>query len=305
MPVKGNTMVFLPPGNPAVAGLHSGSKYRIGEYDGPIPRVGICFLDEWGQGEDDVKKAAAELLLHGQVGSARLPDGWRVIAASNRMTDRSGVLRALAFITNRRMEISIDAHLPTWLDWVGNLPEGTRPHHLTVSFAAKNPDLVFREAVPPGDAPFCTPRTLVLMDRDLRALRSKDEIEQDRVPIDAVAREVCAGWIGGGESAQYFTHVKFADLLPDVIDIERSPMTAKLPPNRDAQMVCAYMLSHNVTAKNGGAMVKYMGRMHPDMQILTVKTINKLQGQAQHLANTQEYTDWLIKNKDLMIAATA
>ena len=166
-----------------------------------------------------------------------MPVGWRVIAASNRLSDRAGVLRSLTFITNRRMELNIDAHLPTWNDWVSQLPVERQPHHLTVSFANRQPDLVFRDAVPPGDAPFCTPRTLVLMDQDLRALRSPEDIERDMLPMDGVAREVCAGWIGGGESAQYFTHIRFADMLPAIEDIEKDPLRAKLPTRPDAQMV--------------------------------------------------------------------
>jgi hypothetical protein len=203
------------------------------------------------------------------------------------------------------MEISIDAHLPTWNDWVNGLMPEHRPHHLTVSFANRQPDLVFRDSVPPGDAPFCTPRTLVLMDKDLRALRNAEEIASDKLPLDGVAREVCAGWIGGGESAQYFTHIKFADMLPDIADIERNPMTAKLPAARDAQMVCAFMLAHNVTAKNGDKLIQYIGRLNIEMQVLAVRTITNAQDRAKLVANQPLFTKWLIDNKDLLIAAYA
>lgn len=293
-PKRNNMMVFLP----------DGSIVDKNRWDGPIPRIGVLFLDEWGQAEDDVKKAAAELLLNGEVGDTRLLTHWRVVAASNRLQDRSGVLRSLAFVTNRRMEINIDAHLPTWNDWVNSLEEAQRPHHLTVSFANRQPDLVFRDAVPPGDAPFCTPRTLILMDQDLRALRSPEEIAADRLPLDSVAREVCAGWIGGGESAQYFVHIKFADMLPDISDIERDPMKAKLPGARDAQMVCAFMLAHNVTAKNGDRIIKYITRLNIEMQVLAAKTITN-RPEAKHVANQPLFTQWLIDNKDLLVAASA
>lgn len=294
-PTKANVIVFTP----------DGSKFLKGQWQGDIPRVGITFLDEFGQADDDCKKAAAELVLHGEVGNTRLPIGWRVVAASNRLSDRSGVMRALTFVTNRRMEISIEAHLPTWLDWVNNLPLEDQPHHLTVSFANKSPDLVFRDAVPPGDGPFCTPRTLVLMDRDLRALRSKEEVVSGRLPMDAVAREVCSGWIGGGESAQYFTHIRFADLLPDIADIEKDPMTAKLPAARDAQMVCAYMLAHNVSPTNGDKIIRYINRLNIEMQTLAVQTITRQPQRAKMVANSPMFTKWLIDHKDLLIAAHA
>ena len=294
-PKRNNLQVFMP----------DGTMVDKNQWDGPVPRIGVLFLDEWGQAEDDVKKAAAELLLHGEVGDTRLPVGWRVIAASNRMSDRAGVLRSLTFITNRRLELNIDAHLGTWLDWCNAQPPERRPHHLTVSFANRQPDLVFRDAVPPGDAPFCTPRTLVMMDSDLRALRSPEDIERDKLPMDGVAREVCAGLIGGGESAQYFTHIRFADELPDIADIERDPMKAKLPAARDAQMVAAFMLAHHVSARNAVKMMVYIGRMNIEMAILAVKTITAQQDKAAIVQNTKEFTDFLIKNKDLLIASHA
>ena len=161
-PAKHNTTVFYP----------DGTYSPPGTWTGDLPEVGVVFLDEWGQGEDDVKKAAAELMLNGRVGDDQLPVGWRIIAASNRLSDRSGVLRALPFITNRRLELNISPDLNTWNDWVNSLPPTKRPHHMTVSFANRQPELVFRDEVPAGDAPFCTPRTLMMMDQSLQALRS-------------------------------------------------------------------------------------------------------------------------------------
>lgn len=294
-PVRANTRVFAP----------EGQIWNKGVWNGELPRIGIVFLDEFMQAEQDTQKAAAELILNGEVGTTRLPIGWRVIAASNRMSDRAGVLRPLTFITNRRLELAIAADLPTWNDWANGLPEGLRPHHLTLSFANRQPDLVFRDAVPPGDAPFCTPRTLVLMDRDLQALRTQNDIDHNKLPLDGVAREVCAGWIGGGESAQYFVHIRFADQLPDIEDIERDPMKAKLPAARDAQMVAAFMLAHNVNEGNATQVMRYLDRMNIEMAVLAMKTITAQPEKAPIVANTSEFTKFLLKHKDLLVASHA
>ena len=294
-PVRHNTQVFYPDGTFSYEGA----------WEGPTPRVGICFLDEFGQGEDDVKKAAAELLLNGQVGNDRLPDGWRVIAASNRLSDRSGVLRSLPFITNRRLELNIDPHLDTWNDWVNNLPPERRPHHMTVSFANRQPDLVFRTEVPPGDAPFCTPRTLMMMDQSLQALRSDADITNDRMPTDGIAREVCAGLIGGGEAAQFFVHIKYADEIPDISEIVRNPTAAKLNPKRDVQMVTAFMLAHHLTPTNGAALMKYINRMNIEMAVLAVKTITNQPDRAAMMVNNKEFSDWLVKNQTVLVASHA
>jgi hypothetical protein len=303
------TVFSLPPWYPTLANIvvftPDGQIFLEGTWQGELPRIGVVFLDEFGQGEDDVKKASAELLLHGQVGTDRLPVGWRVLAASNRLSDRAGVLRPLTFITNRRMEMSIDADPVTWQEWAAAQPPELRPHHLTLSFAHRQPDLVFRDAVPPGDAPFCTPRALVLMDRDLRALRTPEDIRNDRLPMDAVAREVCAGWIGGGESAQFFVHIKFADELPDIDDIEQDPMKAKLPAKRDGQMVAAFMLASHVTEKNAVNVLRYIERLNIEMQVLSVTTITAQAEKARALANNRQFSQWLLDHKDVLVAARA
>jgi hypothetical protein len=207
------------------------------------------------------------------------------------------------FIVNRRCRLSVDAHLPSWLNWANSLPIEKQLHYLTQSFAQKNPDLVFREAVPAGNNPFCTPRTLVLMNQDLMALRSDADIKANRLPLDHIAREVCAGWIGEGEAAQFYTHLKYADELPDIADIEKDPQKAKLPPNKDAQMVAGYMLAHNLNDKNAKPVMEYILRLNIEMQVLSVRAITAQQERARHLVAEPKMVAWLAKNKDLLTAS--
>lgn len=292
-PVKANTVVIEP----------DGTVHAEGTWSGEMPRVGTLFLDEFGQADDEVKKAAAELVYKGQVGTTHLPPGWRVVAASNRMSDRSGVVRALRFITNRRMELHVDARLPAWLNWANGQKPENRPHFLTLSFAQQNPGLVFRDEVPAGHDPFCTPRTLCLMDRDLMALRTPQDIAKNTMPLDPIAREVCAGWIGAAEAAQFFTHMKYSNEIPEMSAIEKDPSNAKLPPNRDAQMVTAYMIAHNVTEKNATNVMHYVNRLQIEMQVLAVRAITQRQNQARAIVETPEFSKWLMRHKDVLIAS--
>jgi hypothetical protein len=290
-PSKSNTWVVTP------MGVWS----RPGAFD--PPDVGILFLDEFGQADDDVKKPAAELIYKGNVGTCELPLGWRVIAAGNRMSDRSGVVRELMFLVNRRCRLSIDASLPAFLAYQNSRPTVDQLHYLTLSFAQQHPDIVFQDKVPDGSDPFCTPRSLCLLDRDLMALRSDEDISNDRLPIDSIAREVAAGWIGPGASAQLFTHLKYADMLPDIQDVLDDPAEAKLPPSRDAQMVCAYMLAHHVNEKSAGNIFTYLKRLHIEIQVVAIITTNQNPTRAQALQAQPMFTQWLVKNKELLVAS--
>lgn len=302
-----DTIFSTPPWFPTNANVHvveaDGTWHQAGTWKNPVPDVGVLFLDEFAQAEDEIKKPAAELIYKGNVGNCVLPVGWRVVAAGNRMTDRSGVLRELMFIVNRRCKLSVDASLPSWLDWANRQPPAKRPHYLTISFAQKNPDIVFKESVPEGTDPFCTPRTLCLLDQDLAALRTQADIDKDRLPTDPIAREVAAGWIGGASAAQFFTHLKYADELPEISDILKDPGKAKLPANRDAQMVCGYMLAHNVTDKTAAPMMAYIQRLNIEMQVLAIRAITAQQDRARAIVSQPAFTTWLVKNKELIVAS--
>jgi hypothetical protein len=308
-PALNNSWVFDPLASHGEGRGAAGETARLGQwfspgtYQGTLPRVGILFLDEFSQAEDEVKKPAAELIYKGNVGTCTLPIGWRVVAAGNRTSDRSGVLRELMFIVNRRCRLSIDASLPAWLDWANKQPPGEQPHYLTMSFAQKNPDLVFRDTVPEGTDPFCTPRTLCLADKDMMALRSEEDEKANRLPLDPIAREVVAGWLGGACAAQFFTHLRYADMLPDIEDIEKDPNKAKCPNGRDAQMVAAYMLAHHVTEKNAGSILKYLGRLNIEMQVLSIRAISAQIERAKAIVVNPLYMVWLSKHKDLLIAS--
>jgi hypothetical protein len=296
-PVKGNTWVCEPDGKGGIVW------HRPGTWDAAIPRVGVLFLDEWGQAEDDVKKPAAELLLNGNVGTCELPLGWRVVGATNRVSDRSGVVRELVFTVNRRCLLPVDPHMATFLNWAERQPEHLRPHFMTISFARKNPSVVFRDSVPDGYDPFCTPRSLVRLDKDLRALRTEQEEAADKMPTDDISREIAAGWIGEGSAGQYFTHLKYAEELPEIEDIERDPRLAKLPSGKDAQMVCAYMLAHHLTEENAQPIMRYVDRMNEEMQVVTMHVIGNDIKRQKAVVILPEYQQWLVKHKEVLKAS--
>lgn len=272
--------------------------------DRPVPRVGGSFLDEFGQGEDEVKKPAAEYLLKGEIGTNVLPPGWRVVAASNRMSDRSGVMRPLMHVINRRAEYFITGSFDIWNeDYVNKLAPEKRPHFLTVSFAQQQPHIVFKDQVPPDGKAFATPRSLIAADRALRAIRNEQQAARNAIPVDDLSREVAAGWLGEADASQYFVHCKYAEQIPTVEQVIDDPEKARLPSGLDAQMVCAYMLSHAASPKNAKAFVRYTMRLNIEMQALMFRNVTQQAHTANAVLNTPEFSAWVVKNKDLLIAS--
>jgi hypothetical protein len=167
---------------------------------------GINFLDEYGQGEGDVKRASAELLLNGRLGPHVMPKGWVTVAASNFASDRSGVSKSFDFVIGRRVEINLTDDIESWKDWA--LTHNVNP--VLVAFAIQNPQVVFTKGVPDKQGPWCTPRSLVLCGKILEQMAD----ENGDLPTDASAIEIAHGMIGAGAAAQLFAMIKLGQEMP-------------------------------------------------------------------------------------------
>lgn len=90
--------------------------------------TGILLLDEFMQAEADTRAAAAPLLDEGRAGDFVFPENVAVWAASNRAKDKSGVKKALAFLTNRVCLIEVEQTSPDEIEaYMGCLPPADPP----------------------------------------------------------------------------------------------------------------------------------------------------------------------------------
>lgn len=263
---------------------------------------GILFLDEYGQGEADVKRASAELLLNKQLGPWRLGgdnhDGWGVIAASNRSGDRSGVTKSFDFVINRRGVYDVTPSVDAWVDWATS--HNVSP--LTIAFAVQNPQIVFSGEVPEKQGPWCTPRSLVMLDR-------KMQVKAKRVgqfPDDAHTVEGAMGLVGAA-AAQYFAFVRLEKEMPKFEDIVANPTKVKVPKKPDAQMLVVYNLAHRVEAKNLKPVIEYIENgggegMPKEFAVTFAKAACK---RSPELVIEPAMRQWSTRNASLMAALTA
>lgn len=255
---------------------------------------GIVFLDEYGQGDGDTKKAAAELLLSGKIGPHQLPPGIGVIAASNGAKDRSGVTKDFDFVINRRMQIEITDDIAGWQEWA--VGAGMMP--LTMAFAEQNPQIVFAEGVPEKQGPWCTPRTLEMADRLMQRKMARLGGE---LPDDPVTVEALQGLIGAGAAAQFMAFVKMERDLPKLEDIVKDPMKAKLPTKVDAQMLACHSLAARVTQETAGAVVTYIDRLNKEFAVTFFKNAIS---RNMNLVKVPEVSKWVSANAALVASIT-
>lgn len=250
---------------------------------------GVLFLDEFGQGEADVKRASAELLLNRQLGPHKLPDGWSVVAASNRTSDRSGVTKSFDFVINRRLQIDITDDLASWEDWA--VRADVDP--LFIAFAVQNPHVVFADGVPEKQGPWCTPRSLVMASQVLAHLAGAGKA----IPTDASAVELTAGLIGEGAAAQLFAFVRLGQEMPSFDEIIKDPKKAKVTTKPDANMLICYQLASRVDIDTAEPVVEYIERLPKEFAVTFAKTAGR---RNPKLVSTKAFGNWCRNNASLV-----
>lgn len=250
----------------------------------------IIFLDEYGQGEPDVKRASAELLLNRQLGPWVGHSGVRVIAASNRSQDRSGVTKSFDFCINRRKEYHIRDDLDGWMAWA----EAHNVHPSLMSFAKEYVDVVFASEVPKDQGPWCTPRSLVLCGEDLMALKDDDT---DEIPTDEFALATAEGWLGASAAAQLFTHIKLYNALPAYEIIVSDPTGTDVPSGADAKMLLMHKLAHLVKPEHCANAITYMKRLGDEFAVIFARTAVNRQPK---LIGVPAFREWMTKNSTLI-----
>src|SRR5262249_52026671 len=92
--------------------------------------AGILFLDELAQAPPLVQAALLQLTLDRRIGEYELPDGWVVIAASNRQEDRAGAHRLISPLLNRFLHLGLAVHQDDWHAWAiaADIDNASRSH---------------------------------------------------------------------------------------------------------------------------------------------------------------------------------
>ena len=268
----------------------------VPDYDGPVPDHGILFADEFGQSDADIQKVFAQVILDRRIGEHKLPDGWVVWAASNRMEDRAGVTKTLSHLTNRMMELLVDPDYEAWQEWAF----ANNIHPLVISFAKEQAGEVFRTSVPKIQGPYCTPRSLVLLSNNIKEFRTPG-MSEIALPDGPIVTEMARGWLGEGIMPTFMSHIRLANDLPDVDDVIANPTKTKVPDRLDARFVMTTALSvHASSSKKMVPILTYVRRMDKELQILFVQSAL---ARDPNVLAVPKFSEWVQENTDLILAA--
>jgi hypothetical protein len=135
--------------------------------------VNILFLDEISAAPPSVQVAAYQITLDRTIGEHKLPDNCIVIAAGNRVTDRSVAFRMPAALANRLCHFEIRCNVEAWHDWAVR----HRLHPFVSAYLEYNPTSLLRPDSSGTAVAFPTPRSWEMVSNILQTVSDRmDEV---------------------------------------------------------------------------------------------------------------------------------
>lgn len=209
----------------------------------------VLFLDELGNAEPDVVKAAYQLILDRKVGDCALPAGTIIIAASNRKVDAAFVKELPKPVNNRMAHIDFDVvSAKEWTEWA----LGAGVHPLVIGFIDFGRDYLHKDpAHAKGGATnatvqhaFPTPRSWEMVSRYMHTA--------DRFYKSTYSTDIVAGIVGDAAATALGGFVRCYKDLPTWDSLLANP-TVKVPAlaknsaNIEVTFALAAMIYSNAT----------------------------------------------------------
>jgi hypothetical protein len=210
-----------------------------------LPRpgtTGLLFLDEFAQAPQATQCAAMRLVDH-------LPDGWQVVAASNRTTDRAGAGQVATHVLSRFTHLEVDASRQDWQVWAQR--SGIAPQ--VRAFIDFRPALLFSfdAAQVQKDRAHCSPRA---WHRISRLMNTPDDLKN----------ELFAGTVGQGPAAEFIGFLQIYANCPSPDLILADPINTPVPTDPSALFaICAALADRARTLEPAklASLITYLAKL--------------------------------------------
>jgi hypothetical protein len=242
----------------------------------PKDGSGILFLDELNAAPAMVQASCYQLVLDRKLGEYTLPDGWAIVAAGNRDSDRAVTTRMPTPLRNRFVHLEFEVDLQEWSEWA--IQAGIRPE--VIAFLRFRQELL--NAFDRDANAFPSPRSWEFVSGILKA-----------TPNQAIEHELFAGAVGAGAATEFSAFLKTFRELPNIDAILMNPHKEPVPENAAAQYAVASALAYCASDTNFDRICSYLGRLPTEFSVLCVRDASLREPAIRH---TSGYTKWAVEN---------
>lgn len=266
-------------------------KPQIFQMDPSDKVINILFLDEISSAPQSVQAAAYQITLDRVIGEHKLPDNCIVIAAGNRVTDKSVAFKMPKALANRLLHIEVSSNFDAWKKWA--IKNGINSKVL--GFLSFRNEYLHYENVGSDDLAFCTPRSWEMVSNILNTI--SDDIN--------VVSPLISGLISTGAAIEFKTWCQVYNELPKIEDIFDGK-NVTVPTKIDVLYALVYaMISYARANKDDlkriGNSIAFAGKLPPDYSIVLLKDYMSIEkGYREKLLKIPQFTKWLNTKGRLM-----
>lgn len=228
----------------------------------------LLFLDEFKNGDPSVQRAAYKLVLDRKVGLYDLHDECKVVCAGNLASDKAMVQQMSTALVSRMGQFEVELSVDDWLEWADS---AGIDHRIKAYVGWKREAALYTfDPKKPEDVYAC-PRTWEMTSKMIKGKQLRAENADDRVLINA--------FVGNGLTRDFLAYTELFNTLLKVEDIIKNPEGVDIDMDMSVQWAYINMLPSHVTDETLEPIVKFIKRMHGDLQIVAIRQINQATGQ--------------------------
>lgn len=246
---------------------------------------GILFLDELNTAAPMVQASAYQLILDRKIGEYTLPDGWSIVAAGNRESDRGVVFRMASPLANRFVHLEMEVSVEDWRSWA--MEVNIDPS--IVAFISHRPDALFTFASDNDSRSFATPRTWAYVNEILAS-----------TPDEELLLGLVGGAIGEELAAAFLGFRLVAKELPDIESI-MDGSCAVIPQDTSAMhILCAALsmrISENTSSKKINNLLMYTLKLPGEFAVMIIQDLRERNIELDHV---DSWTLWMKKFNTLL-----
>ena len=270
-------------------------KPKIFNMDESDDVLNILFLDEISAATLSVQAAAYQITLDKRIGEHKLPKNCIVIAAGNRVTDKSVAYQMPKALANRLLHFEIEPDFNSWNTWA--ISQGIHPYVL--GFIKFKPDRLYCDEVDGYNGlAYPTPRTFEMVSNILNYV--SDDFKEVYSLISGVIGKACA--------TEMRTWTKIYSKLPNIEDIFNGKEN-RVPKELDtlyaltSSMIKYARLYKDDMVKIGNS-IRYANLLPPEFSVMLLKDYLYLEDNYKNkLLKLPEYLNWM-KTKGKLLDAT-
>ncbi|SOB60094.1 ATPase associated with various cellular activities AAA_3 [Pseudodesulfovibrio profundus] len=249
----------------------------------PTKGEGVLFLDELNAAPPLVQAACYQLILDRKIGEYTLPDGWTVVAAGNRESDRAVTHRMPSALANRFVHLDFTVDADTWLEWA----ERAGIDEEVLAFIRFRPKLLHAFDPKKNDKAFPSPRSWEFAAKIIASTPDPD-----------VEFSLLKGTVGPGAATEFAGFSRMFRQLPDPDAVINQPDTAVIPEEPATLYALCEAIAKRAGEKTAENIVTYASRLPSEFGVLLVRDAVK---HHRGVVETPAFSHWTTANAEVLL----